>query len=116
MENKTLYMQYLRKNTTPLIARKYLSSCFVSIKLGCLATGQKLNRRSRSNILPRLSYYRVPTRYWKYWKSIEFQNRFSRPWKSIEIGQNMHSVLKKYGNSKWKIILKYLSRILPKAK
>jgi len=31
--------------------------------------------------------YRVPT---QYWKSIEFQNRFSRPWKSIEIGQNMH--------------------------
>jgi len=33
---------------------------------------------------------RVPTRYWTYWKSIEFQNCFSRPWKSIE----------RYGNSK----------------
>jgi len=33
---------------------------------------------------------RVPTRYWKYWKSIEFQNQFSRPWKSIEFGQNVH--------------------------
>jgi len=30
-------------------------------------------------------------------------------------GQNLHSVLKKYGNSKWKEI-KYLSRILWKAK
>jgi len=33
---------------------------------------------------------RVPTRYWKYWKSIEFQNWFSRPWKSIEFCQNVH--------------------------
>jgi len=30
---------------------------------------------------------RVPTRYWK---SIEFQNWFSRPWKSIEFCQNVH--------------------------
>jgi len=29
-------------------------------------------------------YNWIPTRYWKYWKSNEFQNRFSRPWKSIE--------------------------------
>jgi len=36
-------------------------------------------------------------------------------WKSIEIGQNMHYVMK-YGNSKWKRNLKYRSRILPKAK
>jgi len=42
---------------------------------------------------------RVPTRYWKYWKSIGFWNQFSRPWKSIEFGQNVHKVLKKYGNS-----------------
>jgi len=28
---------------------------------------------------------RVPTRYRKYWKSIEFQNWFTRPWKSIEL-------------------------------
>jgi len=33
---------------------------------------------------------RVPTRYWKYWKNIEFQNCFSRPWKSNEFGQNVH--------------------------
>jgi len=33
---------------------------------------------------------KVPTQYWKYWKSIEFENQFSRPWKSIEIRQNMH--------------------------
>jgi len=33
---------------------------------------------------------RVPTRYWKHWKSIEFQNWFSRPWKSIEFCQNVH--------------------------
>jgi len=26
-----------------------------------------------------LELNRVPTRYWKYWKSIEFQNWFSRP-------------------------------------
>jgi len=32
----------------------------------------------------------VPTQYWKYWRSIQFQNWFSRPWKSIEIGQNVH--------------------------
>jgi len=30
---------------------------------------------------------RVPTRYWKYWKSSEFQNRFSRLRKSYEFGQ-----------------------------
>jgi len=30
--------------------------------------------------------YRVPT---LYWKSIELQNWFSRPWKSIEFGQNL---------------------------
>jgi len=33
---------------------------------------------------------RAPMQYWKYWKSIEFQNPFSRPWKSIEFGQNVH--------------------------
>ena len=27
-------------------------------------------------------------------------NWFSRPWKSIEFGQNVHKVLKRYGNSK----------------
>jgi len=31
--------------------------------------------------------HRVPA--W-YWKNIDFQIRFSRPWKSIEIGQNMN--------------------------
>jgi len=36
----------------------------------------------------------------KYWKSIEFWNQFSRPWKSIEFGQNVHKVLENYGNSK----------------
>jgi len=36
---------------------------------------------------------RVPTRYWKYWKSIEFWNQFSRPWKIIELGQIVHEVL-----------------------
>jgi len=30
---------------------------------------------------------RVPT---QYWKSIEFKNWFSRPWKSIKFGQNAH--------------------------
>ena len=33
---------------------------------------------------------RVPTRYWKYRRGIEFQNWFSRPWKSIEFSQNVH--------------------------
>jgi len=33
---------------------------------------------------------RVPTWYWKYWKSIWFQNWFSRPWKSIEFCQNVY--------------------------
>jgi len=37
--------------------------------------------------------HRVPTRYWKYWKSIEFRNWFSKPWKSIEFDQNVHWVL-----------------------
>jgi len=32
-------------------------------------------------------------------ESIEFQNQFSRPWKSFEFGQNVHKILKKYGNS-----------------
>jgi len=32
---------------------------------------------------------RVPTRYWKYWKGIEFYNWCSRPWKSIEFGQSV---------------------------
>jgi len=32
-------------------------------------------------------------------ESIELWNRFSRPWKSIEFGQNVQKVLKKYGNS-----------------
>jgi len=59
---------------------------------------------------------RVPTQYWKYWKSIEFQNWFSRPWKGIEFGQNVYYVLKKCWNSKWKRNLKYLGRILLKAK
>ena len=31
-------------------------------------------------------YFRLPT-YWKYWKSIEFQNRFSRPWQSIQMAK-----------------------------
>jgi len=33
---------------------------------------------------------KVPMRYWKYCKSIELQNQFSRPWKSLKISQNMH--------------------------
>jgi len=45
------------------------------------------------------SVVRVPTRYWR---SIEFQNRIPRPWKSIEIGESTREVLKKYGNSKRK--------------
>jgi len=53
--------------------------------------------------------YRVPT--W-YWKSIEFQNCFSRPWKRIEFCQSVYYVLHKYGNSKWYRNLKYPSRIL----
>jgi len=52
------------------------------------------NRSSRSHALMNLfsagAVIRVPTRCWKYWKSNEFQNRFSRPWKSIEFGQNVH--------------------------
>jgi len=38
----------------------------------------------------KFAIYKVPTRYWKYWKSIEFQNCFSRPWKSIEFCQKAH--------------------------
>jgi len=34
-------------------------------------------------------------------KSIEFWNRFSRPWKSNEFGQNVHKIVKKFGNSKF---------------
>jgi len=33
---------------------------------------------------------RVPTRLWKYWKSIAFRNWLSRPWKSVEFSQNVH--------------------------
>ena len=47
-------------------------------------------------------YFRIPTRYWKYRKSIELWNRFARPWKSIEFVENVHEVLKKYGNSKFR--------------
>jgi len=35
-------------------------------------------------------------------ESIEFQTWFSRPLKSIELGQNVHKVLKKYRSSKSK--------------
>jgi len=34
------------------------------------------------------------------WKSFELWKQFSRPWKSIDFDQNVHKVLKKYGNSK----------------
>jgi len=34
-------------------------------------------------------------------ESIELWNRFSTPGKSIVFGQNVHKVLKKYGNSKF---------------
>ena len=34
-------------------------------------------------------------------ESNELWNRFSRPWKSIEFGQNVHDVLKKCRNSKF---------------
>jgi len=34
-------------------------------------------------------------------QSIELWNLFSRPWKSIEFGQNVHKVLKTFGNSKY---------------
>ena len=44
---------------------------------------------------------RVPTRHWNYWESIELWNWFSRPWKSIEFGWNVHKVMKKYGNYKF---------------
>ena len=39
---------------------------------------------------------RVPTRYWKYWKTTELWNRFTRPGKSIEysIMQNVNKLLK----------------------
>ena len=34
-------------------------------------------------------------------ESTELWNRFSRPWQSIEFGENVHAVLKKYCNSKF---------------
>jgi len=34
-------------------------------------------------------------------ESIELENRFARPWKSIEFVQNVHKVLKKCGNYKF---------------
>jgi len=35
-------------------------------------------------------WHRVPTRHWK---SIELWNQFSRPWKSVEFGQNVYRLL-----------------------
>ena len=49
--------------------------------------------------------YTVPMQYWKYWKSTECWIQFSRPWKSIEFGQNVHKLLKKYVNSKFSHLL-----------
>jgi len=36
---------------------------------------------------------------------IELWNRFSRPWKGIEFGQNVHKILKKYENSTFSHLL-----------
>jgi len=52
----------------------------------------------------------------RYIESIELQNRLARRWKNIEFGQNVHYVLKNYGNSKWKRNQKYMNRILLKSK
>jgi len=38
-------------------------------------------------------------------ESIELWNKFSRPWQSIEFGQNVYKVLEKYGNSKFCYLL-----------
>jgi len=47
-------------------------------------------------------FNRVPARDWRYkLKSIELWSLSSRTWKSIEFGQNVHKVLKKYGNPKF---------------
>ena len=37
-------------------------------------------------------------------ESTELWNRFSRPWESIEFGQTLHKVLKKYKNSKFSLL------------
>jgi len=70
--------------------------CFIFQHIGSVRSWKTLT--VFSFLCDFIGAYRVPTRYWK---SIELSNPFWKPWKSIEFDQNVHRVLKKYGNSKF---------------
>jgi len=77
----------LRPGKCPVLSRRGGLPCLLFLAVCCIYSVERV---------------RVATRYWKYWKSIEMWNRFSKPWKGIEFGWNGDEVLKRYGNCKFR--------------
>jgi len=72
----TLELAFTGLSNNGLIRRRVVPMTFFHIY-----TLKKSTFLLLSNLL-----FRVPMQCWKYWKCIDFWNRFSRPWKSIEFG------------------------------